>query len=113
MQCTASSIMRTKLVTCHDTSTLKEVVKKMIDEKVNSVLIKQNRKIAGIIIDRDILNALVMKKDFENISAPEIMSSPIDYCDANDNLETCKKLFEKTKHSRLVVKKKIKLLVYY
>lgn len=105
MQCTASSIMRTILVTCNDTSTLKEVVKKMIDEKVGSVLIKQNGQFVGIIIDRDILNALVMKRDFDNISAAEVMSSPIDYCDAKDNLETCKKLFEKTKHSRLVVKK--------
>lgn len=105
MKFTASSIMRTKLVTCNNTSTLKEVVKKMIDEKVGSVLIKQNGKIVGIIIDRDILNVLVKKRDFENISAAEVMSSPIDYCDANDDLETCKKLFERTKHSRLVVKK--------
>ncbi len=104
MHFTASSIMRTKLVTCNDTCTLKEVVRKMIDEKVGSVLIKQNEKFVGIIIDRDILSALVKKKDFDNISAAEIMSTPLDYCDANDNLETCKKIFEKTKHSRLVVR---------
>ena len=59
MEFTASSIMRTKLVTCDATESLKNVVKKMYDDKVGSVLIKQKGEITGIIIDRDILKAVV------------------------------------------------------
>ena len=105
MEFTASSIMRAKLVKCNSTSTLKEVTKKMLDEKVGSVLIQQKGKSVGIIIDRDILHAAVDGKDFTSTQAAEIMSSPLDCCNADDSLEKCKELFEKTNHSRLVVRK--------
>ena len=104
MEFTASSIMRTKLVTCNATASLKNVVKKMYDDKVGSVLIKQKGEITGIIIDRDILKAIVEGKDFSSTTAAEIMSSPLDCCDADDTIEKCKKLFDETKHSRLVVR---------
>ena len=110
MEFTASSIMRAKLVVCNDTENLKAVAKKMFDEKVGSVLIKQNEDIVGIIIDRDILSAIVDGKDFTKAPATEIMSSPLDCCNADDSLEDCKKLFEKTHHSRLVVKKEGKVV---
>lgn len=105
MEFTASSIMRTKLVTCNATESLKNVVKKMYDDKVGSVLIKQKGEIKGIIIDRDILKAVVDGKDFSSTTAAEIMSSPLDCCDADDTMEKCKKLFDETTHSRLVVRK--------
>ncbi len=105
MEFTASSIMRTKLVTCNATERLKNVAKKMYDEKVGSVLIKQKGEITGIIIDRDILKAIVKGKDFSSTTAAEIMSSPLDCCDADDSIEKCKKLFDETTHSRLVVRK--------
>ena len=110
MEFTASSIMRTKLVTCDETESLKNVVKKMYDDKVGSVLIKQGEEISGIIIDRDILKAIVEEKDFSSTTAAEIMSSPLDCCDADDSIEKCKKLFDETTHSRLVVKKDNKVV---
>jgi CBS domain-containing protein len=110
MEFTASSIMRSKLVVCNATENLKAVVKKMFDEKVGSVLIKQREEIVGIIIDRDILKAIVDGKDFTTIPATEIMSSPLDCCSADDSLEQCKKLFDETHHSRLVVKKEEKVV---
>jgi len=105
MEFTASSIMRSKIIMCNSTSKLKDVTRKMLDEKVGSVLIQQKGKIVGIIIDRDILKAAVDGKDFTSTCAAEIMSSPLDCCDADDSLEKCKELFEKTKHSRLIVRK--------
>ena len=110
MEFTASSIMRSKLVVCNDTENLKAVAKKMFDEKVGSVLIKHKEEIVGIIIDRDILRAVVEGKDFTTSPASEIMSSPLDCCEVDDSLEDCKKLFEKTHHSRLVVKKEGKVV---
>lgn len=110
MEFTASSIMRPKLVVCNETENLQAVAKKMYDEKVGSVLIKQKKEIVGIIIDRDILKAIVDGKDFTAAPAAEIMSSPLDCCEADDSLEDCKKLFDKTHHSRLVVKKEGKVV---
>ena len=110
MEFTASSIMRPKLVVCNDTENLQAVAKKMFDEKVGSVLIKHKEVIVGIIIDRDILKAIVDGKDFTTVPAAEIMSSPLDCCEADDSLEDCKKLFDKTHHSRLVVKKEGKVV---
>ena len=105
MEFTASSIMRSKLVTSNVSDNLKGVAKKMFDENVASVLVKQKGEIIGIIIDRDILKAIVDNKDFTSTLAGEIMSSPLDCCDADDTLERCNELFDKTKHSRLVVRK--------
>jgi len=105
MEFTASSIMRTKLVTCNATESLTKVVKKMYDDKVGSVLIKQKGEITGIIIERDILKAIVDGKDFPSTRASAIMSSPLDCCDVDDSVEQCKKLFDETTHSRLVVRK--------
>ena len=110
MEFTASSIMRTKLVTCDETESLTNVVKKMYDDNVGSVLIKQKGEITGIIIDRDILKAIVDGKDFPSTPAAEIMSSPLDCCDADDSIEKCKKLFDETTHSRLVVRKDKKVV---
>ena len=49
-------------------------------------------------------------KDFKETRAADIMSSPIECCDAEDSLEKCMELFEKTKHSRLVVMKEGKVV---
>lgn len=104
MEFTASSIMRSKLVINSSTMNLKDVTKQMLDERVGSVLIQHDGKMEGIIIDRDILKAVVDGRDFTSTQAGEIMSSPLECCNAEDSLEKCKELFEKTNHSRLVVK---------
>ena len=70
MKFTASSIMRSKLVACDSTDNLKKVANKMLIEKVGSVLVKKEGEFIGIIIDRDILNAVVKGMDFEeNLAA--------------------------------------------
>jgi CBS domain-containing protein len=105
MEFTASSIMRARLVTCNATDSLKEVARKMLEEKVGSVLVKNNGGLSGIITDRDIMHAIATGVNVEESKAEEIMSSPLEYCDSDDTLAKCKEIFEKTHHSRLVVKK--------
>ena len=110
MKFTASSIMRSKLVVCDATENLKGVATKMFDEHVGSVLIREGDEIKGIIIDRDILKAIVNNRDFLSTCAADIMSSPLDCCNADDDLEKCKKLFDETRHSRLAVRKEGKVV---
>lgn len=100
---TVSSVMRSKLVTCSPDCSIKDVTAKMIHENVRSILVKQGEEIAGIIVDKNILTIIADDRDFHAITASEIMSSPLECCDADDSLETCMELFEKSGHSRLVV----------
>ena len=110
MEITVSSIMRSKLVTCDSTCNLRRVAQKIIDEDAGSVLIKHEEEIAGMITEKDLLRAVIKNKDFETTKAGEVMSSPLDCCDADDSLEKCMELFEKTKRTRLVVKREGKIV---
>ena len=105
MEITVSSIMLSKLVTCSSDCNLRKVAQKIIDEDAGSVLTKQEDEIIGIITEKDLLRAVIKHKDFEATYAREIMSSPLDCCDAEDSLEKCMELFDKTNRSRLVVKR--------
>ena len=110
MEITVSSIMLLNPVTCDATCHLRKVAQKIIDEDVGSVLIKQEEEILGIITEKDLLRAVLRHKDFETTQARELMSSPLDCCEANDSLEKCMELFEKTNRSRLVVKREGKVV---
>ena len=110
MDITVSSIMRSKPVVCDAISNLRKISQKIIDEDVGSVLIKQEEEMKGIITEKDLLRAVLKNKDFETTQASEVMSSPLDCCSAEDSLEKCMELFEKTKRSRLVVKREGKIV---
>ena len=105
MDISVSSIMRAKIVTCPGTSNLKAIAQKIIDEDAGSVLISDDQEIVGIITEKDLLRAVLQHKKFETTQARDIMTSPLDCCDADDSLEKCMELFEKTGRTRLVVMK--------
>ena len=100
-----SSLMLSKLVTCDSTSTLQEVALKIISEDVGSVLVKKGGNICGIITEKDLLRAILKKMDFSETQAENIMSSPLDYCEAENTLEECMDIFDNTNRTRLVVKR--------
>jgi len=110
MAITVSSIMLSRLVTCDANSNLRKVSQKIIDKDVGSVLIKQEEEIVGIITEKDLLRAVLRHRDFETTEAKEIMSSPLDCCEAEDSLERCMDLLRKTNRSRLVVKQEGKVV---
>ena len=103
MDITVSSIMLSKPVICDATSNLRKISQKIIDEDVGSVLIKQGEEMKGIITEKDLLRAVLKHKDFETTQAKEVMSYPLDCCEAEDSLEKCMEIFAKTNRSRLVV----------
>jgi CBS domain-containing protein len=105
MDISVSSIMRSKTVTCSATSNLNTIAQKIIDEDAGSVLISDNQDIVGIITEKDLLRAVLKNKDFETTQAQDIMTAPLDCCEAEDSLEKCMELFEKTGRTRLVVMK--------
>ena len=105
MEITVSSIMRSKTDICTATSNLTTIAQKIIDEDAGSVLISDNQDIVGIITEKDLLRAVLQHKEFETTQARDVMTAPLDCCDAEDSLEKCMELFEKTGRTRLVVMK--------
>jgi signal-transduction protein with cAMP-binding, CBS, and nucleotidyltransferase domain len=102
--------MLSKPIVCDVNSNLRLISQKIIDEDVGSVLIKQEEEITGIITEKDLLRAVLKHKDFETTQAGEIMSSPLDCCEAEDSLEKCMEIFKKTNRTRLVVKREGKVV---
>jgi len=105
MDITVSSIMLAKIITCSTTSTLREVAQKIIDEDAGSVLISEQGVPVGIITEKDLLRAVLQYKDFGETQAGEVMSSPLNCCQADDSLEKCMELLEQSGRTRLVVKR--------
>ena len=103
MDISVSSIMLSKTVICPATSNLTTIAQKIIDEDAGSVLISDNQDIVGIITEKDLLRAVLKHKEFERTQAREVMTAPLDCCDAEDSLEKCMELFAKTGRTRLVV----------
>jgi signal-transduction protein with cAMP-binding, CBS, and nucleotidyltransferase domain len=105
MEITVSSIMFSKIIALSTTSTLREVAQKIIDEDAGSVLITENGVPVGIITEKDLLRAVLQHKDFGETRTGEVMSSPLDCCQAEDSLEKCMELFEQSGRTRLAVKR--------
>ena len=105
MEITVSSIMLSKIITSSTTSTLRDVAQKIIDEDAGSVLINENGIPVGIITEKDLLRAVLQHKDFGETQTGQVMSSPLDCCQAEDSLEKCMELFEQSGRTRLVVKR--------
>lgn len=105
MEITVSSIMLSKIITSSTTSTLRDVAQKIIDEDAGSVLITENGVPVGIITEKDLLRAVLQHKDFGETQAGQVMSSPLDCCQAEDSLEKCMELFEQSGRTRLAVKR--------
>ena len=105
MEITVSSIMLSKSINCSTTRTLREVAQKIIDKDAGSVLITENGVPVGIITEKDLLRAVLQHKDFGETQTGQVMSSPLDCCQAEDSLEKCMELFEQSGRTRLAVKR--------
>lgn len=100
-----SHVMRTKIVSCEVSSNLRKVAEIMLKEKVGSVLVNQGEEHVGMITMDDLIRGMLKRLDFDKAKAGEIMSHPLETCGCEQDLDYALKKFEKTGHSRLVVKK--------
>lgn len=57
--------------------TLSDCASKMIKNKVGSLIIKEKNKLLGLLTNRDILRAIVEKKDISKLSANNLMAKKI------------------------------------
>ena len=79
MTTTVSDLMRKRLVTIEESSSVQESAKKMKDKNVSSlVIVDENGKPKGLITERDLVRKVsVRDASTSKISNNEIMSSPL------------------------------------
>jgi CBS domain-containing protein len=94
------------------TVSIREIARRMRDDDIGSVPIGENDRLVGIVTDRDIIcRGVANGTDCNALTARDVMSKPIIYCRADDDLELAIRIMEKNKIRRLPVIDKDKRLV--
>ena len=94
------------------TISIREIARRMRDDDIGSVPIGENDRLVGIVTDRDIIcRGVANGADCNALTARDVMSKPIIYCRADDDLELAIRIMEKNKIRRLPVIDKDKRLV--
>jgi len=92
------------LATLPSTSTIKEVADKMVMEGVSSIVLKDGEKIAGIVTERDIVNAVHKGIDL-NSPALEIATKVLVKIDYNKSVYDAFMLMASNNIRHLVIEK--------
>lgn len=92
-------------VTWVDPSTpLTKIAKDMRDQDIGAVPVGENDRLIGMITDRDICcRGLVAGRDMSSMTARDVMSKPIVYCKADDDIGEAVRLMGIRKIRRLPV----------
>jgi len=70
-------IMTRNFVSAKPKSSLAECSKEMVKKKVGSLIIKEGQNLKGMITEKDILKALVNKKNLQKTKAEKVMSKKL------------------------------------
>ena len=94
-----------KGVTWVDPNTsLSTIAKHMRDEDIGAIPVGEDDRLVGMITDRDICcRGLVDGKNAHTLTARDVMSKPIVYCKADDDVVEAVRLMEERKIRRLPV----------
>ncbi len=107
----AEEVMTQDVIKLDEQASVKKAAEIMAEEGINAVIITRNRKIIGIVTERDILRRIVVtERNAAETKTKEIMSNPLIIIEPNTNLEEAARLmFDKKikhlpvmKHNRLV-----------
>jgi CBS domain-containing protein len=92
-------------------TSVREVARMMRDCDIGSVPVGENDRLVGIVTDRDIIcRAVAADGDITLLTANDVMSKPIIYCGADDELDSAIRIMEKNRIRRLPVVDKDKRL---
>ena len=85
-------------------TSIREIAQMMRDADIGSVPVGENDRLVGIVTDRDIIcRGIADSADCNGLTARDVMSKPIIYCRADDELEYALRIMEKNKIRRLPV----------
>ena len=85
-------------------TSIREIAQMMRDADIGSVPVGENDRLVGIVTDRDIIcRGIANSADCNGLTARDVMSKPIIYCRADDELEYALRIMEKNRIRRLPV----------
>ncbi len=91
---------------------LKAVAKLMRDEDIGAIPVGENDRLIGMVTDRDIsCRGFVEGKNTEEMTARDVMSEGITYCNENEEAEDAIRIMEAKKIRRLPVMNEEKRMV--
>lgn len=97
-------IMHRKLIIVDKEATIAEAAKVMDNKNIGCVLVEENKKIAGIMTERDILKRVVAAGlDYRKAKVKDIMSPNLITAPAETTLEESGEIMERNKIRRLIV----------
>lgn len=83
---------------------LTDLAERMQKEDIGAIPVGENDKLIGMVTDRDIVvRGLIGKADPLQLTARDVMSEPIVFCHANENLEDAVRIMERKQIRRLPV----------
>lgn len=83
---------------------IKDLARMMRDEDIGSIPIGENDRLVGMVTDRDIVcKGLADGKDPDSLTARDVMSGPIVYCRAEEDVEDAVRIMEEHEIRRLPV----------
>ncbi len=106
------SVMHSGATWVDPSTPVSELAKMMRDQDIGSIPIGESDKLVGMVTDRDIVcRGLANGGDCETLTARDVMSKPIVYCRADEDVEDALQIMEKNKVRRLPVINENKRLV--
>jgi len=85
-------------------TSIREIARMMRDSDIGSVPVGENDRLVGIVTDRDIIcRGIADNADSNGLTARDVMSKPIIWCRADDELEYALRIMEKNRIRRLPV----------
>ncbi len=88
-----SKIMQTKFKTIDQKATAKDAAKRMALQKVGSLLVEKQKKIVGIVTERDIVrNAVAKGENLSKVTVERIMSKSFPTIEVTRNLHDAQDL---------------------
>ena len=83
---------------------LTELAKRMRDEDIGAIPVGENDRLVGMVTDRDITcRGLADGRDYESLTAGDVMSKPISFCRTEQEVEDAVRLMERSAIRRLPV----------
>jgi CBS domain-containing protein len=83
---------------------IKELARMMRDEDIGSIPVGENDRLVGMVTDRDIVcKGLADGKDVSSLTARDVMTGPIVYCRADEEVDDAVRIMEEHEIRRLPV----------
>lgn len=83
---------------------ISDLARMMRDEDIGSIPVGENDRLVGMVTDRDIVcKGLADGKDLDSLTARDVMTGPIVYCRADEDIDDAVRIMEEHEIRRLPV----------